>query len=92
MRKIEPPDEADWKPGDYWFSQVMAQGGRTYAAMWACFPNGRLIHLPLEPMPAGTLPQPSWMFDGNQDAPTLSPSVLLHDWHGWVRAGRMVSV
>lgn len=92
MRKIDRPDEADWKPGDYWFADVSGQR-HTYPALWACFPDGSLIHLPLEPMPAGVLQQPSWKFDGNRERPTLTPSVhVIGHWHGWLRAGRMESV
>lgn len=36
----------------------------------------------------------SWDWDGNEDAPTLSPSIW-HDkpsgWHGFIRAGQLVS-
>ncbi len=36
---------------------------------------------------------PVWQWDGNREAPTLSPSILHHsrpEWHGWMRAGRLV--
>jgi hypothetical protein len=44
----------------------------------------------------------AWQWDGNEDRPTLSPSVDLGAvsprdgqrisiWHGWIRAGRMES-
>lgn len=33
-------------------------------------------------------PSPSWEWDGNREAPTLSPSVHhVGHWHGWLRAG-----
>jgi hypothetical protein len=36
-------------------------------------------------------PGKSWVWDGNEDAPTLTPSVhCLGHWHGWVRAGALV--
>ena len=32
----------------------------------------------------------SWDFDGDQDAPTLAPSLhAVGCWHGWVRAGQL---
>ena len=37
--------------------------------------------------------QAIWQWDGNRDAPTLSPSILHHSsppWHGWMRAGQLV--
>lgn len=35
-----------------------------------------------------------WSWDGNVQAPTLSPSILCHgcEWHGYVRAGKLVGV
>lgn len=34
----------------------------------------------------------SWEFDGNMQAPNLSPSLCHVDcWHGWLRAGEFVS-
>lgn len=31
---------------------------------------------------------PSWEWDGNEDAPTLNPSIHhLQCWHGWLTAG-----
>lgn len=33
-----------------------------------------------------------WGWDGNEDAPTLTPSILSpHEWHGYLRAGRLES-
>ena len=33
----------------------------------------------------------SWSWDGNEEAPTLSPSLhAVGVWHGWVREGRLV--
>lgn len=32
-----------------------------------------------------------WGWDGNEDAPTLTPSIHTHGhWHGWCRAGKLV--
>ncbi len=31
---------------------------------------------------------PSWVWDGNRDAPTLHPSIHhIGHWHGWLKAG-----
>jgi hypothetical protein len=42
--------------------------------------------------------KPAWEWDGNREAPTLSPSILVHggkgqpdQWHGWLRAGKLVT-
>lgn len=33
-----------------------------------------------------------WGWDGNEDAPTINPSIDSRGvWHGWLRAGRLVS-
>lgn len=40
-------------------------------------------------------PGPSWEWDGNREAPTLTPSVFNSgmpcQWHGWLRAGKWES-
>lgn len=36
---------------------------------------------------------PGWLWDGNVDQPTLSPSIhMLGDWHGYLEAGALRSV
>lgn len=43
------------------------------------------------PRPPEEADRPSWEWDGNREAPTLSPSVLHRDhWHGYLRAGMWV--
>ncbi len=33
-----------------------------------------------------------WGYDGNADAPTLTPSLhVIGKWHGWMRAGSLIS-
>jgi hypothetical protein len=58
-------------------------------------PGGSLCIIPLRPVPpeAGVVNRGhSWTWDGNEDAPTLTPSVHhVGAWHGWIRAGRMES-
>jgi hypothetical protein len=46
-------------------------------------------------VPGAPLP---WQWDGNKEAPTLSPSILVHGgqgqpdrWHGWLREGKLVT-
>ena len=39
-------------------------------------------------------PKPSWQWDGNEDTPTLTPSIACGmpkgcDWHGYMTAGRL---
>lgn len=47
---------------------------------------GREGYLPLDP----SSPGPRWDWDGNREAPTLTPSVLFKggcEWHGFLTAG-----
>lgn len=58
--------------------------------MYVCLPNECTAILRL--MPKTDMEQPAWQWDGNEDKPTLTPSVNAEGiWHGWVRAGRLVS-
>lgn len=44
------------------------------------------------PIRRGNETKGAWAWDGNEQAPTLSPSVWQKGcWHGWIRAGRMES-
>lgn len=45
-------------------------------------------------LPLQDRPSVSWRWDGNREAPTLIPSVLMTTpcrWHGWLRSGVWVS-
>ena len=56
------------------------------------YPDGDVGGIFLRPMLPSNPPHPSWEWDGNGDAPTLTPSVHRPGrWHGWFRAGRMES-
>lgn len=43
----------------------------------------------------GEKPRPSWVWDGNRDAPTFSPSIDCQScpgkWHGFIERGRCVN-
>jgi hypothetical protein len=48
------------------------------------------VRLQNDPHPQG---HPSWEWDGNEDAPTLTPSIHTHGvWHGYAKAGVLESV
>lgn len=48
--------------------------------------RGDIVHLYIN-HPEKT---PSWQWDGNREAPTLSPSInVIGRWHGWLRAGKL---
>ena len=58
-------------------------------------PSGSTCTIPLRPVPQTGRPingGHSWQWDGNEDKPTLTPSINAEgSWHGWVRSGRMES-
>lgn len=83
-------DETDGKVGP--------PGAIAYPAdmsgMWFLCPCGCGRHGWL-PFRSHTSGHPSWEFDGNAEAPTLTPSVLQVggcQWHGYLRAGVWESV
>ena len=40
----------------------------------------------------GPFPERVWQWDGNEEKPTLTPSILFNgSWHGWLRNGRLCS-
>lgn len=53
-------------------------------------PNDYIInYLPV--VKGGNTPGKHWGWDGNEDIPTLTPSIhCLGHWHGWVRSGALV--
>lgn len=53
-------------------------------------PDDRILNfLPVVRGP--NTPGRSWGWDGNEDAPTLTPSIhAIGHWHGWIRAGMLV--
>lgn len=85
-------DEAvyDGPPGAF-FIERFGEGNR-HARMWHKLPDGNVGAIYLRPVPPTMAAHPSWEWDGNEDKPTLKPSVHLPGrWHGWFTAGRMVS-
>jgi hypothetical protein len=84
---VDDIDSVRATPGAFEFF-VKERGGPPAGILYSC-PCGcaRVGALNFRPAPS-----PSWDWDGNREAPTLSPSV--HDmpdgvthWHGWLRAG-----
>jgi len=48
-----------------------------------------LIRLPIK---VGEKVAEHWQWDGNEDAPTITPSIhVLEHWHGWMKNGELVS-
>jgi len=53
------------------------------------FNRGDIVSLPISGL---NDKHPVWQWDGNREAPTLSPSInVIGRWHGWLRAGKLVT-
>lgn len=73
--------------GIHWFQAVLPIGG----------PDGEWFQVPVKRgtlvRDGGEVAKPFWAWDGNEDAPTLMPSIVLKDsggediWHGHVKRG-----
>jgi Family of unknown function (DUF6527) len=78
----------DGPPGSFCFD-VSEKGQRR---LWFVQPDGNTGVINIRPVVAGEDSHPFWQWDGNEDKPTLAPSVHQPGiWHGWFRVGRMVS-
>lgn len=89
IEDIDPDDGTKPPPGavsfykNYGDPDDAPPAGFLYACPCGCGNVGGLAFR----KPDGT-PRPSWIWDGNRDAPTLSPSVHHIDhWHGWLKNG-----
>lgn len=89
-KKVADIDDASAGDFEFYSAGKVANAGLIFRCPCGC---GRLSGLNFKP-----LPSPSWQWDGNEDAPTLTPSVhsLEEDgsthWHGYLRAGIWESV
>lgn len=95
MRRVADEDAIE-RAGDFaWMAGQVGEDGVRYLAF--------AIPRPTESDPAGwrwqLLPVKQgsnetgrhWGWDGNEDTPTLTPSIhAIGDWHGWVRGGNLV--
>lgn len=76
------------QPGDYQFVTRYSSGelcGLAYMCPCGCGAEGLLQFRGLS-----VDDHPSWIWDGNRDAPTLTPSILRTRgcrWHGFLTAG-----
>lgn len=77
-------------PGDFYY-ETDIRGQHMFCF---CLPNGVGVRIPLRPLVDLNINRGhSWEWDGNLEKPTLAPSVhCVNVWHGWVKAGRLVSV
>lgn len=95
--------------GEFEFGRV-TDGKISYRMFWVVLPceggelHGLPINAPDEALPDG-VGRPMWTWDGNEDQPTITPSVLTwrnqkqpdgkeirqEVWHGFITRGRAVS-
>lgn len=83
---VDDVDEQTGTPGAFGFyinhgaPEGSPPAGLIYVCPCGCGLLGGLAFRPGAP--------PAWHWDGNREAPTLSPSVHhVGHWHGWLRAG-----
>jgi hypothetical protein len=99
--------DGNYQPGEFMIRESVVSkanpecrpqpGEETVTIRFFCavLPGEHYVCLPIRPVPQTGRPVNgghSWEWDGNEDRPTLTPSVnSVGCWHGWIRAGRMVS-
>jgi hypothetical protein len=75
-------------PGDFFFEPVQGMGGDT--CLHIKIPGGAFISIGVQR--GGPGGPKVWGWDGNEDKPTLTPSIHCIDhWHGWLESGRLRS-
>jgi hypothetical protein len=100
LRRVKVPRTADdpkLEPGDFaWdFDSEQTGGDRTREThhIYLCLPGDRGGFSAIEVKRGQPGGDRVWGWDGNEDKPTLTPSILAPDqWHGYLRAGRLESV
>lgn len=89
-RRIPAASSADLSPGDF---QWADDERRPKWLFFGC-PRGRdECCVPIAPQKNGA--GASWKWDGERDAPTLTPSINCNGkagcgWHGWLKRGEFV--
>lgn len=99
-RSVKGVRRKDWSElsdigneGDFaWPSPKETEDGRSVGAhdfIYIVIPGGGVCRWGIDkPLENGC----QWQWDGNEDAPTLTPSLhLVGTWHGWMRNGELVS-
>lgn len=92
MTRVDPPASAsawDLAVGEFYFRTDLQE----QRWMTCMLPGDTLAFLPIRPLLNVHINGGhSWEFDGNEDSPTLTPSVNAEgQWHGFITAGRAVS-
>lgn len=108
----EPTDILRAPPGSFLLASTNLSDGSTHPCIWYSVPEHGMpdgeaaLRMALLVPPGGDMPSPPrghtfWHWDGNREAPTLTPSIGCHpsanasaapgskySWHGHLTAGR----
>ena len=87
-KRVEDIDADDAPPGSFEYHSGTKGDGRVCGMIYIC-PCG-CGHQGLLEFRRDDRPEfhPSWEWNGNHDAPTLTPSVHhIGHWHGWLKSG-----
>lgn len=81
---VDDIDEVKATPGAFEFYVSSSSDGKPVGMIYSCPCGcGGIRALDFKPRSS-----PSWQWDGNRDAPTLTPSVhWVGHWHGFLRNG-----
>jgi len=84
MRDLPELKVGEWQFADNYTAIWIHVPDKTLANRW--LPG--LVRLPIS-LTGSDIP-PVWKWDGNKEAPTLSPSIAVTGvWHGFLRNGKM---
>lgn len=85
------------RAGDFKFVDIecepTADATKVDSMDFVCPRTGKMCGHIIVGYPAKPAISPSWLWDGNFDAPTLTPSINCVSgcgWHGWLRAGHWI--
>ena len=88
MRRIAAYGDVE-RVGDFWW-QIDEKGHRMILIALP-IPSGKFCWSEWAIAPLKLSNGASWTWDGDVDAPTLSPSLhAIGLWHGWVRKGMLI--
>lgn len=86
-RRVADYDAVE-RPGDFYFHPVEGMAGENH--LHVTLPGGAFICIGVQQ--GGTCGPGVWTWDGNEERPTLTPSIhAIGRWHGYLTAGRLVS-
>ncbi len=88
LRKNLDDFDENGQKGDWCFTE----DGNYICVQWG---DEKFLHTVILPLTQNPL-RPHWEWDGNREAPTLTPSILVNPknplWHGFLRNGKLETV